>query len=43
LKGDDVGNRKRNHDSIVQRGHQPHASQVQRMNSTSNGSESKCS
>ncbi len=28
--------RKRNHDSIVQRGHQPHPSQVQRMNSASN-------
>ena len=36
LKGDDVGNRKRNHDSIVQRGHQPHTHQVQRMNATSN-------
>jgi hypothetical protein len=35
-KGEDAGKRKRNHDSIVQRGHQPHPSQVQRMNSTSN-------
>jgi hypothetical protein len=32
LKGEDAGKRKRNHDNIVQRGHQPHASQVQRMN-----------
>jgi hypothetical protein len=35
-KDDDAGKRKRNHDSIVQRGHQPHASQVQRMNATPN-------
>ncbi len=35
-KDEDAGKRKRNHDSIVQRGHQPHASQVQRMNSASN-------
>jgi hypothetical protein len=35
-KGEDAGKRKRNHDSIVQRGHQPHPSQVQRMNAASN-------
>jgi hypothetical protein len=35
-KGEDAGKRKRNHDSIVQRGHQPHPSQVQRMNAAPN-------
>jgi hypothetical protein len=35
-QGEDAGKRKRNQDSIVQRGHQAHPSQVQRMNSTPN-------
>jgi hypothetical protein len=35
-KREDAGKRKLNHDSIVQRGHQAHPSQVQRMNSTPN-------